>query len=128
MNKIRRVVRVEEVPSRRNAETSGNARDQGHWKSLIGKDSGSTDLALGIGWLKPGDVHLLHHHEETSEFYYVLEGSGRVTVAGEEVEVGPGTVIYIPAGDKHRVINNGDKELVVLFGYSNTDWGNTWDE
>ena len=128
MNKIRRIVRVEEVPSQGNAETTGNPEDQGRWKSLIGKESGSKDLALGIGWLKPGEVHLLHHHEKTSEFYYVLEGSGRVTVAGEEVEVGPGTVIYIPAGDKQRIMNNGDKELVVLFGYNHTDWGNIWDE
>ena len=125
---IKKVIQVEEVPLRENAETTGNPKDQGRWKSLIDKEKGSKDLALGIGWMKPGEVHLLHHHEEASEFYYILEGKGTITVGDEEVKAKPGTTIYIPAGDKHKIVNDGKGELVVLFGYNKTEWSSIWDE
>lgn len=128
MDQIKRVIRLEEVPLKTNAETTGNPKDQGRWKSLIDRQKGSRDLSLGIGWMKPGEVHLLHHHEEASEFYYILEGSATITVADEEVKVKPGTAIYIPVGDKHKIVNDAGRELVVLFGYNKPEWECIWDE
>lgn len=128
MHHIKRVVRLEEVPLKENAETTGNPKDQGCWKSLIDKEKGSRDLFLGIGWMKPGEIHLFHHHEDSSEFYYILEGSATITVANEVVKSEPGTTIYIPAGDKHKIVNDGKGELVVLFGHNKTEWGTIWDD
>ncbi len=128
MDQIKRVVRLEDVPLKTNAETTGNPKDQGCWKSLIDKQKGSRDLVLGMGWMKPGEVHLLHHHIDASEFYYILEGSATITIADEEVKAESGTAIYIPAGDKHRIVNDGERELVVLFGYSKPEWESVWDE
>lgn len=128
MNQIKKIVVPEEIPLRENAETTGSSRDQGRYKMLINKDTGSGDLTLGIGWMKPGEIHLLHHHPVTSEFYYILEGAGTVFVGDEVAKVQPGTAIYIPAGDSHKIVNDGEKELVVIFGYSNTEWKNIWDE
>ena len=44
------------------------------------------------------------------------------------VKAKPGTAIYIPAGDKHRIVNDGSQELVILFGYSKPEWLTMWDE
>lgn len=128
MGTIQRVTRLEDEPLRMNSETLGNSKDQGCWKSLIDREKGSQDLSLGIGWLKPGEVHLLHHHEEASEFYYIIEGSGTITVADETVKATPGTTIYIPAGDKHKIVNDSDRDMIVLFGYNRPDWPSIWDE
>ena len=40
------------------------------------------------------------HHED--EVYYVISGAGRFTALDQDIEVGPGTTIYVAAGDEHR--------------------------
>ena len=49
-------------------------------------------------------------------------------VGEEKVKAVPGTTIYIPAGDKHKIVNDSEKELVVLFGYNKPEWKSIWDE
>jgi len=128
MTDIRRFVSEEDVPLEVNTDTTGNAKDDGRWKSLIDQGKGSRDLVLGIGWLNPGGVHLLHHHTGASEFYYILEGSATITSGGDVRRVRPGTAIYIPAGDQHKIVNDGDQELAVLFGYNRLDIDYVFDE
>lgn len=53
-----------------------------------------------------------HYHKETTEFYYVLSGSGAVELDGERVDVRPGTAVVIPPGVTHRGL--GDFETVVF--------------
>ncbi|MEA3403877.1 MAG: cupin domain-containing protein [Armatimonadota bacterium] len=43
-----------------------------------------------------------HYHARTTEVYYVLEGSGRLLVAGLAAELRPDSVVYIPPGCVHR--------------------------
>ncbi len=44
-----------------------------------------------------------HRHGESEEFYFILEGSGRMEIDGETREVGPGDAILIPPGAWHRI-------------------------
>jgi mannose-6-phosphate isomerase-like protein (cupin superfamily) len=44
----------------------------------------------------------LHYHEHTDEFYYVLEGEGRMRLDEEEIELHQGVVVYVPRGVKHK--------------------------
>jgi len=46
------------------------------------------------------------------ELIYVLRGSGRATVAGESVELAPGTAAYIAAGSTWRVDDADELELL----------------
>jgi mannose-6-phosphate isomerase-like protein (cupin superfamily) len=52
------------------------------------------------------DIHdaKLHYHERTDEFYYIISGQGKMILDGEEIEVHPGVVVYIPRGVKHKAI------------------------
>src|SRR5579872_5682533 len=55
-----------------------------------------------------GEVHYveidqakLHYHKVTDEFYYVIDGVGKMILDDEEVEVLKGVVVYVPCGVKH---------------------------
>jgi mannose-6-phosphate isomerase-like protein (cupin superfamily) len=48
----------------------------------------------------------LHFHERTDEFYYVVDGEGRMRLDDEEIEVHKGVVIYVPRGVKHKAWGN----------------------
>jgi quercetin dioxygenase-like cupin family protein len=41
------------------------------------------------------------HKHDTEQILIVTEGKGIVATDKEEITVGPGDVIYIPAGEKH---------------------------
>jgi mannose-6-phosphate isomerase-like protein (cupin superfamily) len=53
-----------------------------------------------------------HHHNKTTEFYYVLKGNGALELDGDRVEVEPGTLVLIPPGIRHRAI--GDFESLIV--------------
>ena len=64
-----------------------------------------------------GEVHhvqiqdaRMHYHERTDEFYYVIAGQGVMVLDGEEVELHPGVVVYVPRGVRHKAVG----ELTVL--------------
>ncbi|MCA1557220.1 MAG: cupin domain-containing protein, partial [Acidobacteria bacterium] len=46
-----------------------------------------------------------HHHLETEEIYYILQGSGRMTIGSEVLEVGAGDAVFIPIKQAHMLEN-----------------------
>lgn len=48
----------------------------------------------------------LHFHERTDEFYYVIDGQGRMRVDDDEIELHKGVVVYVPRGVKHKAWGN----------------------
>ena len=54
-----------------------------------------------------------HYHEHCTEYYYILEGSGTMTLGGETVAVRPGTAILIPPGVPHRVVPQMEESLAI---------------
>ncbi|HSJ52924.1 MAG TPA: cupin domain-containing protein [Anaerolineae bacterium] len=55
-----------------------------------------------------------HYHGVAEEVYYVLEGEGEVRVDGQSQAIGPGDVVAISPGQRHKVAQRGDKDLVLL--------------
>jgi mannose-6-phosphate isomerase-like protein (cupin superfamily) len=55
-----------------------------------------------------------HHHIETEEIYYILRGSGQMTVGEEVRAVGAGDAIFIPRGHTHTLENNGQEPMTIL--------------
>jgi oxalate decarboxylase/phosphoglucose isomerase-like protein (cupin superfamily) len=107
--------------------------DRTRWKTLVSAAlTGAGDLLAGVAALDPGDVHLLHHHPDRSELYYVLRGSARVTVGDDDIRVRPGTAIYIPRGEQHRIENDGDEVFEIFYAFnqpaSETGPFYVWDE
>lgn len=74
-------------------------------------------LGAGIDVLAPGRrgcPYHLHHAQE--EMFVVLEGQGTLRVAGEELPIRAGDVIFIPPGKEypHQIVNSSDAPLKFL--------------
>lgn len=64
--------------------------------------------------LPPGQATKRHALDGIDERYIVVAGRGRVRVGGiEPTEVGPGDIVYIPAGQSQEICSTGDSDLVV---------------
>jgi mannose-6-phosphate isomerase-like protein (cupin superfamily) len=88
------------------------------WRTLFGGDNSKTDsLTAGIAEVEPGGWLGLHRHTP-AEIYYVLEGSGIVTIDGREYPVAAGTALFIPGDAEHGLRNEGDVVLRFLYAFA----------
>ena len=62
----------------------------------------------------PGQKQSLQYHRKRAEHWVVTRGKAVVQVGDEEFEAGAGEYRYIPLGEKHRLTNIGDTELVLI--------------
>jgi mannose-6-phosphate isomerase-like protein (cupin superfamily) len=62
----------------------------------------------------PGTASQEHYHTEAEEVYYVLSGHGGILVDGETHTIKPGDVVIIAPGERHKVWQEGDGNLVLL--------------
>lgn len=53
-------------------------------------------------------------HARRSEHWFVVQGSGVVTLNGRTEPVAPGTAVDVPAGTAHRIENTGDEPLLFI--------------
>ena len=64
--------------------------------------------------LEPAQSQKVHSHGDSDKVYYVLKGSGKVTVGSEEKVLGPDEITIAPAGEDHGVVNHTQDKLVML--------------
>ena len=58
-----------------------------------------------------------HYHEGYDEVYYVLSGSGSITIAGQSSPLRPGAAVVIPRGMRHSLKAQGEDPLeFIIFG------------
>lgn len=62
----------------------------------------------------PGQKLSLQYHHKRAEHWVVTQGRAMVQIGEQEMETGPGEHRYIPLGEKHRLTNIGDQELVLI--------------
>ena len=80
--------------------------DWGITKELVAPQTlGSEKLKVKITEYLPGYAHKLHIHPGQEEVIYVLTGKGITRTPEGEKEVGPGSVIFVPAGQPHTTWN-----------------------
>lgn len=74
------------------------------------------DLSIGTYSLRAGATDTQSPHTE-DEVYVVTAGRARFTSGGQTVDVGPGTVLFVPTNEEHRFHNiTKDLTLLVFFG------------
>lgn len=59
--------------------------------------------SLAEATIPTGGATERHWHRDSEEFYFILEGSGRMEIDGEERSVGVGDAVLIPAGAWHQI-------------------------
>jgi len=47
-----------------------------------------------------------HYHKKCTEVYFILEGYGILELNQDRVNVGPGSVVLIEPGTRHRLLGN----------------------
>lgn len=77
--------------------------------------SGTSKLSLGMSEIDPGSSSSYHRHGEMEEIFYVLSGTGEIRVEDERAAIDPGSVVCVPAGLCHQLINTGETFLRVLW-------------
>ena len=87
------------------------------WKLLItGERTPSAELTMGIAEIAPGATLGLHHHAQ-AETYYITAGTGRMTIDGVEIKIGPGSAIYIPPNAQHTATCDSATPLEFIFTF-----------
>lgn len=61
-----------------------------------------------------GEKSMTHIHKNSQEIYYILRGSGIISIAGEERAANPGDSIFIPPKSEHNIRNTGKEDLELL--------------
>ena len=82
------------------------------------------DLSVGTYSIPAGGTDEQSPHTE-DEVYLVASGRASLEAGGDRVAVGPGSVIYVPAGQEHRFTAvTADLAVIVVFApaeYSRAD-------
>ncbi|MFW5919809.1 MAG: cupin domain-containing protein [Halanaeroarchaeum sp.] len=73
------------------------------------------EMRARVWYMEPGhDRKGTHVHERQEELYYAIEGPGRMTIAGETIEVPEGAFVRLPPETPRRLFNDTDEEHVWL--------------
>jgi len=84
-------------------------RPNSRWAVLVDPSGTSArrvdDITLIVEEIAPGDRIPLHTHP-INEVIVILEGVPQVTLGDDTRELGPGAVVFIPAGTPHRTRND----------------------
>ena len=85
-----------------------------------GRAQGAT-ASLGYSVFRPG-TELGSVAHATEEFAFVAAGRGRLRLDDGDIEFGTGDALHIPAGVWHAVLNDGDEDVVMVFGFPSPDY------
>jgi len=64
--------------------------------------------------LAPGVSIGLHEHTDDEEYYYIVAGTGMMTLDDRRVEVAAGDVAAVFPGGKHALENTGSDDLRII--------------
>ncbi|MFQ5861138.1 MAG: cupin domain-containing protein [Dehalococcoidia bacterium] len=103
------VLTWEQLP-RFDSTRDGRARIDIINAELMGVDTVRGDIIV----YRPGDSAAKHYHADADHFFYVLRGSGRLYVNGQEHALGPGSVVRVEAGEVHWFENPTQEEFSFL--------------
>lgn len=62
----------------------------------------------------PGQRLSYQKHSRRSEHWMVVKGQGKVTLDGQDIVLGEGDTVDVPAGTAHRIENIGDSVLTFI--------------
>lgn len=86
-----------------------------YWKTLVSADvTRSEALTMGIAKMPPGEALRKHRHRQ-AEIYFILEGTGLVTIGSESRPVKAGSTAFIPGDALHSCENTGVSDLLCAY-------------
>jgi len=76
--------------------------------------SGSENMGARLWRLPPKSANTLHKHIRSEEFYFVLEGTGRMRVGDQTLTVPRYGGVLVGPNELRQVFNDTDEEMVWL--------------
>ena len=76
--------------------------------------AGSENIGARLWRLPPQSANTLHKHIRSEEFYFVLEGIGRMRVGGETLTVPKYGGVLVGPNELRQVFNDTDAEVLWL--------------
>ncbi len=86
-------------------------------KWVLGRESDFDMVVFASFWMTrigSGGVNEIHNHANEEQIYYVLEGSGVMTIGEAEYEARAGDVGYFPATVPHGFANTGSGDVILI--------------
>jgi len=84
-------------------------------KFLITNDSvGAQQTVFGITIFPPGAKHDIHRHPHAEETEYIVEGHGIARVGDDDVQMGPGDIVFVKADGYHGFYNTSETDRAVM--------------
>ena len=57
-------------------------------------------------------------HPATDQIFFIVDGKGKAVVNGKTFKIGENDVVFVPAGARHNLVNEGDEPLKLFTVYS----------
>ncbi len=86
-------------------------------RTLAGPEHGMKNLEVWAQTIEAGAGTPVHRHA-CEEAIVILEGSGTVTINGEESSFGANSTLIIPADAVHQIVNSGAIRMVLIAALS----------
>lgn len=97
-------------------EMDADTRRGGDVRTVLSpKSVGSTTGFMGCATIAPGDRISEHYHPYSEEFLFCAWGTVTAELDGDKQQVPAGSALFIPINLKHRLVNEGDEEVFVVF-------------
>jgi len=88
----------------RSSQKPFTTADGSRIRSLLDRTNAPVvNQSLAEAELEAGGCTQRHFHRASEEFYYIIEGTGRMEIDGECRPVVPGDAILIPPGAWHQI-------------------------
>ncbi len=93
------------------------------WGTLQWLANGGLGAAqtVGVCQLFAGKANPLHYHPNCEEILYVQQGMGKHLLDQEWIPVRAGSVVRIPVGMKHKLVNDGPDTMITFIAFSSAD-------
>ena len=65
-------------------------------------------------WMKPGTRLSYQRHKHRAEHWFIVQGTGEVTIDGQTSQVKPGDTVEFQLGVLHRLANTGKDEIIFV--------------
>ena len=80
----------------------------------LGKQLEATQLGSRLWRLAPGQASTKHRHEQQTELYVVLEGTGRVRIGDDALSLSPLSALLVEPGTVRQLFNDTEADALWL--------------
>ena len=91
----------------------------------LGKQLEASTLGARLWRLRPGQASTRHRHRLQTELYVVLEGTGRMRVAGELLTLEPLSAVLVEPETVRQIFNDTDGDALWLVAGAPAEAANT---